>query len=63
MQVATINDGIHEAILVKRKGSNSWMVTGYELHETGGIEAGGDASMPTRSESTPARNGAGAVNK
>ena len=57
---ATINDGKREAILVKRPGSNSWMLTGYE-DNTVDTSAGGDALVSTRPESTPARNGTGAA--
>ena len=54
MQRSVINNGKHEVILVKRPGSNGWVVTGYELYNTDDTSAGGDALVSTRSESTPA---------
>jgi len=53
----TINDGHHEVLLVKDKGSNSWMVTGYKLFEPDSSSSARDALEDTRSKSTPSRNG------
>jgi len=57
---STINDGKHEVLLVKNSGSNSWVVTGYEVYEPDAASSARDALAATRPESTPSRNEAGA---
>jgi len=58
---ATITDGQYSAILVKREGSNAWLLTGWEENkdsdETG---KGDDKTSSTHSRPTPARPEAGA---
>jgi len=48
------------AILVKNPGSNSWLLTGFEIKPSGGTGTGFDASGPTRQAPTPTQRRTGA---
>jgi hypothetical protein len=46
--------------LAKNKGSNAWVLTGFEIHKPGDDKAGYDALLSTRPEPTLSRNESGA---
>lgn len=50
----------YRAVLIKKKGNNSWLLTGFELHSDGGQRVGFDTTEPTHSKPTLTRQGMGA---
>ena len=50
----------HEATMVKNAGNNAWLLTGYELYQSGADGVGFDTSAATHNEPTPARSVMGA---
>jgi len=58
---ATITDGKYSAIMVKREGSNAWLLTGWEENkDSDATGKGDDKTSATHSGPTPARPGEGA---
>ncbi|TGZ98717.1 hypothetical protein D3M72_10545 [Rodentibacter pneumotropicus] len=51
----------YRVALAKRKGSNSWIITGFKLHQTGVNGVGGDTSATTHVKPTLTRQNVGAV--
>lgn len=51
--------GSHEAVLIRNKGSNSWLLTGFE-DKPGGEGRGATPSSPTQAPPTRSRQGLGA---
>ena len=50
----------YEANLIKNAGNNAWLLTGYELYQSGADGVGFDTSAATHNRPTPARSVAGA---
>lgn len=57
--------GDYEAILVKNKGNNGWLLTGWKLKPSDAIKAGNDTkkAMQLKADSTDNKLGAEAVNE
>ena len=55
-----VDYGRYQVMLARKKGSNTWVVTGFEKDESDRGGSGYDAPPLTRSESTLTRNEAGA---
>jgi hypothetical protein len=64
-QQMVIAKGDYEAILVKNKGNNGWLLTGWKLKPSDAIKAGNDTKKATqlRADSTDNKLGAEAISE